>query len=83
MTCAGEGVPLRVLDPGGEDAALCATAAGSEGAGGIVEVDTTPVGPVAAGDRLFVDAGLARAHLGGGRRGDAVRRGAPRRLAQG
>jgi hydrogenase maturation factor len=57
VTCADEGVPMRVVEPGTE--ALCVDPAGEH-----TVVMTDLVGPVAAGDQLLVHAGVALTRLG-------------------
>ncbi|HEX5147067.1 MAG TPA: HypC/HybG/HupF family hydrogenase formation chaperone [Conexibacter sp.] len=59
VTCADEGVPMRVL--GMEGAAGLARCAGDDGAE--TTVDTTLVEPVAAGERVLVHAGVALVKL--------------------
>ena len=54
ITCSDEGVPMRVLEIGGDGVAVCE---------GEVEVMTELVGPVEAGDELLVHAGVALAKL--------------------
>ena len=60
ITCADEGVPMRVLGfAGGAGLADCA---GEDGE--TLAVDTTLVEPVAAGERVLVHAGVALVKLG-------------------
>ena len=54
MTCADEGVPMRVVELRGPTLALC---------DGEVEVMTELVGDVDAGDELLVHAGVAIAKI--------------------
>jgi len=54
VTCADEGVPLRVVETRPGSLALCETD---------VEVMTDLVGPVETGDVLLVHAGVALARL--------------------
>lgn len=58
ITCADEGVPMRVIEAEGAGLALCA---GEDGAPTTVMIDL--VGPVARGDELLVHAGTAIARL--------------------
>jgi hydrogenase maturation factor len=60
ITCSDEGVPMRVLEAGGDGLALCADAEGQRS-----EVMTGLVGAVAAGDTLLVHAGTALTRLTG------------------
>jgi hydrogenase maturation factor len=56
VTCADEGVAMRVVEPGA--VAVCADEAGAR-----TDVMTDLVGPVAAGDVLLVHAGTALTRL--------------------
>jgi hydrogenase maturation factor len=54
ITCSDEGVPMRVVEAGGEGLVLCE---------GDVEVMTALVGDVEPGDELLVHAGVALVRL--------------------
>jgi hydrogenase maturation factor len=58
VTCADEGIPMTVVEPTGDGAALCA-----DGVGAVAEVMTELVGPVAGGDSVLVHAGVALTRL--------------------
>ena len=57
ITCSDEGVPMVVVAPAAEGIARCEV----DGAGH--EVMTDLVGPVTAGEKLLVHAGVALARL--------------------
>lgn len=62
VTCADEGVPMRVLDV--EDAAgLARCAAEDDATAATTTVETALVGAVAPGERLLVHAGVALVRL--------------------
>jgi hydrogenase maturation factor len=63
VTCADEGVPMRVVRAGTDGLALC-----EDDEGRSSEVMTTLVEPVCAGDRVLVHAGTALVRLEGGGR---------------
>jgi hydrogenase maturation factor len=67
ITCSDEGVPMRVVEVGGDGLALCFFDGepGSENAVP-VEVQIDLVAPVMLGDELLVHAGVALLRLGGG-----------------
>jgi hydrogenase maturation factor len=58
VTCADDGVPMRVLGAADDGLARCA---GDDGTA--AEVDVTLVGPVAGGERVLVHAGVALVRL--------------------
>jgi hydrogenase maturation factor len=58
ITCADEGVEVRVVAPGADGLAECVDPAGVRGV-----VDTALVGAVAPGDALLVHAAVALARL--------------------
>jgi len=58
ITCADEGIVMRVLELDG-DSALCAA-----GEGAVTSVAVDLVAPVARGDELLVHAGVALVRLG-------------------
>ena len=58
VTCADEGVPMRVLAPPVDGLARCRDDAGAE-----VEVMTSLVEPLAAGEQVLVHAGVALARV--------------------
>lgn len=58
VTCADEGVPMRVVAPEEDGLALC-----TDGEGQSRTVETTLVGGVAPGDELLVHAGVALVRL--------------------
>ena len=58
VTCADEGVPMRILEASGDGLAVCVDGDGSQST-----VMTDLVGPVASGDGVLVHAGVALARL--------------------
>jgi len=58
ITCADEGIPMRVVGRGADGLAVCATAEGAES-----DVMTDLVGPVQRGDVVLVHAGVALTRL--------------------
>ena len=58
MTCADEGVEMRVLERGAEGVSVCATEDGNR-----ADVMTELVGAVEDGDLVLVHAGVAIARL--------------------
>jgi hydrogenase assembly chaperone HypC/HupF len=58
VTCADEGIPMRVVEVAGEGLALCVAEGGDR-----AEVMTDLVLPVEPGDAVLVHAGVAIARL--------------------
>jgi hydrogenase assembly chaperone HypC/HupF len=58
ITCADEGIEMRVLSLAADGLAACVDAGGRQD-----EVETALVAPVAAGDLVLVHAGVAIARL--------------------